>query len=156
MKKPKVISAFSVVLLIPITLLADDAIYRSVDKAGRVTYSEEPPPDAAKVEPVEIPPGPTDAAVQQSLERAKEMEKAANAQYKARIERRKQAEAKKAAQEQAEAAESSGRNDDSIEDSQPMYYSPWYGGYWGRPRPPRPPRPPHPPILPRPPLHGNR
>jgi hypothetical protein len=158
MKKPKVLSVFSAALLLPVPLPADDAIYRSVDKAGRVTYSAEPPPGAAKVERVELPAGPTEAAVEQSLQRAKQMEQAADAQSKAMLERRKEADAQKAAQAQAEAAESSGRNDESPEgaDSQPMYYAPWYQGYWGRPHPPHPPRPPHPPQPPRPPRQGPR
>jgi hypothetical protein len=157
-KRLQLARVFPTVLLIPVTLLADDTFYRSVDEAGRVTYSAQPPAGAAKVEQVDVPAGPSDAAVQQALERAKKMENAADAQYKAMTERRKEAEAQRAAQERADAADSKERDDQTLEDpdSQPMYYAPWYQGYWGRPHPPHPPRPPHPPKPPRPPRQGPR
>jgi hypothetical protein len=44
-------------------------VYRSVDEAGNVIYSDKPPPDAVESTPVEIQPGPTEAQVQEAQER---------------------------------------------------------------------------------------
>ena len=56
-----------------------DAVYKSVDAQGRVTYSSTPPLDAPKemVEEVSIAPGPTEQQQQEAMERAKKVQEAA-------------------------------------------------------------------------------
>ena len=53
-----------------------ETIYKSVDAAGRVTYSTTPPGGAAQVQPVSVPPEPSDRDVQDALERRQELEQA--------------------------------------------------------------------------------
>ena len=48
-------------------------IYKSVDAAGNVTYSTHPPPDAQKVEQLELPPGPTAEQKAQAQQREQEI-----------------------------------------------------------------------------------
>ena len=153
MKKTGLVRVLSVVLWLPLAAFAQDAIYKSVDKEGHVTYSAQPPPGAAKVEDVQLPPGPSEEAVQESLERAKSIGEAADARYDATMEQRRQeAEARKKAQEQAAAAEQQRRIEESLQEqeSEPYYSDFWPG--WRRPIPPHPPYPPHPPRPPHPPL----
>ncbi len=149
MKKSRLVFLLAASLLLPVTASGEGPIYKSVDAAGNVTYSSEPPADAAKVEGIEIPAAPSEETLNQAVERAKDMEQEADVRYQALVERRRQeAEARKKAQEEAEAAERARRIQEAIEDSaaQPSYYV-WPDWRW-----PRPPRPPHPPIPPRPPL----
>jgi hypothetical protein len=49
---------------------AQAQVYRSVDEEGNVTFSDEPPPDATAVEPVELPPGPTPEQQRRAADRA--------------------------------------------------------------------------------------
>lgn len=150
MKMPEPIWLFLAAYWLPLAALGGEPIYKSVDATGNVTYSEQPPANAAKVEDVQLPPGPSREEMQQSLERAKGVEQAADAHYDAMMERRRQEEeARKKAQEEADAAERQRRLDETIErlESQPSYYT-W--PQW-RPYPPRPPHPPHPPRPPYPP-----
>ena len=55
-------------LLLPTVLHAQ--VYRSVDEAGNVTFSDNPPEGAVEVAPVEIPPGPPADQVREAQERA--------------------------------------------------------------------------------------
>jgi hypothetical protein len=48
--------------------------YRSVDAEGNVTYSANPPVDAAQVAPVEVQPGPSDEEVKRAVERQQRFE----------------------------------------------------------------------------------
>jgi hypothetical protein len=64
-----------------------EKIYRSVDKQGEVTFSDEPPPTAVDVEQVEVQPAPTEAEHRESVERVKRMESQANEMGEARAER---------------------------------------------------------------------
>ncbi|MFV1973802.1 MAG: DUF4124 domain-containing protein [Thiohalobacterales bacterium] len=51
-----------------------EKIYRSVDKKGEVTFSDEPPPSAVNIEQVEIQPAPTESEYRESVERVQRME----------------------------------------------------------------------------------
>jgi hypothetical protein len=64
-----------------------EKIYRSVDKQGEVTFSDEPPPTAVDVEQVEVQPAPTEAEHRKSVERVKRMDAQANEMGEARAER---------------------------------------------------------------------
>ena len=64
-----------------------EQIYRSVDKQGEVTFSDEPPPTAVDVEQIEVQPAPTEAQRRESVERVKRMESQAGEMGKARAER---------------------------------------------------------------------
>lgn len=54
-------------------LLATGQVYRSVDDQGRVTYSQVPPANAAEVEPLDVLPGPSEAARQAAEQRASQL-----------------------------------------------------------------------------------
>lgn len=153
MKKQGQMRLFSALLWLPLAAFGEDAIYKSIDKAGHVTYSAQPPLGSATVEDVHLPPGPTEESVQDSLKRASSIEEAADACYDAIMERRRQeAEARKQAQKEAEAAERQRQIEEALQQqaSGPSYY---YGDQpdWRRPFPPHPPHPPHPPRPPHPP-----
>ena len=64
-----------------------EKIYRSVDKQGEVTFSDEPPPTAVDVEQVEVQPAPTESQQREGEERVKRMESQANEMGAARAER---------------------------------------------------------------------
>lgn len=148
------------VLLPPVLALAGSTVYKSVDEAGHVTFSTEPPEDAVRTETVHVPPGPSAQATEQAVERARELEKRSDAQFEALTRRRQQkAQARRDAERlrlDREAAERKRRIDEAAENRvrQPSYY-PAYPLYWGRPYPPRPPvnlpYPPKParPVIPR-------
>lgn len=53
-------------------------VYKSVDEHGNVTYSKEPPRDAQAVEPLKIPPGPSETERSSAERRASEMQQAAD------------------------------------------------------------------------------
>jgi hypothetical protein len=55
-----------------------EKIYRSVDKKGEVTFSDEPPPAAVDVEQIEVQPAPTEAEHREGMERMQRMESQAN------------------------------------------------------------------------------
>jgi hypothetical protein len=159
MKTIERLFVLSAVLCLPMTGLGGDAVYKAIDDSGNVTYSAEPPTDAAIVESVEIPPGPSEEATWEALERARDTEEAADRRYDAKMERRQQeADARAKAQEEARTAEQARRAAESADDpdaESPDYL--WYGRDWLRPYPPHPPlppRPPHPPLPPHSPLRG--
>jgi hypothetical protein len=64
-----------------------EKIYRSVDKHGEVTFSDEPPPTAVDVEQVEVQPAPTEAQHRESVERMKRMDSQADEMGEARAAR---------------------------------------------------------------------
>lgn len=88
MKEIKCLFVLSGEFLLPMVALGEDAIYKSFDDSGNVTYSAEPPTDAATVESVQIPAGPTKEATKDALERARDMEQEADTRYDATMERR--------------------------------------------------------------------
>jgi hypothetical protein len=51
-----------------------DTIYKSVDAQGNVTFSNMPPPAGVESQQVELPPGPTPAQQQQSIEEEQNLE----------------------------------------------------------------------------------
>ena len=55
-----------------------EEIYRSIDKQGEVTFSDEPPPNAVDVEQVEVQPAPTEAERRESIEQMKRIESQAD------------------------------------------------------------------------------
>ena len=128
----------SAVLLLPLPGLAEDTVYKSIDDSGNVTYSAEPPKDAATSESVQIPPGPPEQATKEALERARDMQQEANTRYDAAMQRRQQeAEARTKAQEEAQAAEQARRAAESAGEpaAEPNDYI-WYQGNSPWPRPP--------------------
>jgi Domain of unknown function (DUF4124) len=63
---------------------AAEQIYRSVDAEGNVTFSNQPPANSVTVDQVSVPPGPSDAAQREALERMQRQEAAANEMSEAR------------------------------------------------------------------------
>ena len=51
-----------------------ETIYRSVDKNGEVTFSDEPPPAGVNVEQIEVQPAPTESEYRESVEQMQRME----------------------------------------------------------------------------------
>lgn len=149
-----VLSAF---LLLPNAVAGGDTVYKSVDESGHVTYSAEPPADAATVEGVKLNAPPSDETTKEALQRAQDMEREADTRYDAMMEHRLREEAaRNEAQAAARAAEEARRAEESSEDSDSEETdSIWYRRDWPRPHPPwppHPPRPPHPPQPPHPPM----
>jgi len=130
--------------LLPVTAFAGNTIYRSVDDAGHVTFSTEPPVDAARTETVRVPPGPSAQETEQAIERVRELEQRSDAQFEALTKRRQQeAQARRDTERlrlDRESAERKRRIDEAAEYRvrQPSYY-PAYPLYWRRPHPPHPP-----------------
>ncbi len=114
-----------------------DTVYRSVDADGRVSYSSTPPPAAADVRQVELPPPPSAAEVDAAKEREKALGDLATQLEQSRKDREAAAEAAR----QASAPESAA--------AQPLPPPPPPDEYWGWSRVPPFPRPPH--WRPRPP-----
>jgi len=144
----------STFLFLPVaTLLSSgafgsDTLYKSIDDAGRVTYSSQPPPTAVEIEEVQVAPGPTAEATENAAARVKETEQKVDAHYRELRERREQeaAERERIARETAERQK---RIEESLD--QPAMAVPYYWPYplrWWGPRPPY--RPMNPPYAPRP------
>lgn len=55
-----------------------ETVYKSVDKGGEVTFSDEPPANAVNVEKLNVQPAPTESQQHESVERTKRMESQAN------------------------------------------------------------------------------
>jgi hypothetical protein len=98
-----------------------------------------PPKDAAKIESVQVPAGPSEEATKEALERARDMEQKADTRYDATMQRRQQ-EAEARAKEEARAAEQARRAAESADETaaESNDYI-WYQGSWHWPYPPRPP-----------------
>jgi len=64
-----------------------DALYKSVDSAGNVTYSSTPPPAGAKAEKLDLPPPPTEAETRQAEEQMKKTEEMSSEMETARREK---------------------------------------------------------------------
>jgi len=99
-------------------------VYRSTDASGETTYSDRPPPEAIETEQVEVPPPPSDEAVEQSRERATRQRELAD-------ELTEERDARRAEQE----AEKSKRSDRPAPPPEYGYDGPYYG-YPYHPRPP--------------------
>ena len=74
-------------------------VYKSVDEAGNVTYSAEPPEDSVKVENVKVAPGPSEESIKKAQESHEKTKQTANAIAK----ENKELDAKRAAAEAEEA-----------------------------------------------------
>ena len=108
-----------------------DAVYKSVDSAGNVTYSSTPPA-GAKAEKLDVPPPPTAAETQQAEERMKKTEEMSSEMEAQRREK----EAAQAAKEAEEARLRAAQQPVVIETPvyvPPDYYPPADGRYPGLP-----------------------
>jgi hypothetical protein len=154
MKTARWLLAAAALVLLPLASPAEETLYKSVDAAGNVTYSDEPPSDAAQIEDLQIRQGPTPEATQEAAERSERMTKEADARYDALMEqRRQQAEARQqaAATRQRELERQHAEQDDTDDDETVIYtWPPWPPHYHPHPHPPRPPIPPDPPPEPEP------
>lgn len=149
----------SAALLAPVAVFGADAIYKSVDESGRITYSSKPPQDAVEIEGVSVPRGPSAQDATAAQDRVKDLEQKTDAQIQTLREGRQQAaRARKEAQEAAErqqlareAADRQRRIDNSLDRlaNERDYFRP-YPHDWRWPyRPLRPLYPAHPPRPPR-------
>ena len=129
----------SVVLLLIATLAstptAADALYKSVDSAGNVTYSSTPP-KAGKVQKLDVAPPPSEAEVRATEERLKK--NAAQAQeLEAQRQEREAAEAAREAeaarQREEEQANLPAEAESPAALPQPLIYPPPISGYPGNP-----------------------
>jgi hypothetical protein len=115
------------------TALADQ-VYKSVDSAGRVTYSSTPPA-GTKSEKVELPPTPSEADTQQAAEQVKKAEARASELEAQRLEREA---AEKAKEEEEARLREAEKPVTPVVIEKPVYVpTPIYGG----PYPPKVPRP---------------
>jgi hypothetical protein len=57
---------------------AADTIYKTVDAQGNVSFSNTPPPEGVEAQQIQLQPGPTPAAQQQSLEAEQNLETQSN------------------------------------------------------------------------------
>jgi hypothetical protein len=134
-------------LLIAANAAAQQAVYKSIDANGNVTYSSTPPPDAARAVAIELtaPPAPTE--IEAAQQRAQALQELGDQASREREERSAAlAGARQAAQEEAARQQS----------AEPPPEAANYGGYgWGFPaypryppgvRPPWPERPAPPPA----------
>lgn len=149
MKLISYLALLSAALLPATVAVVAGSIYKSVDEEGRITYSSQPPGEAAKTEAMRVPPSPSAEATDEAVKRIEETEKEMDAQFKSLMERRQQkAEERKEARErkrlEQEAAEQQRRYAEALRRNS-VYYPP-YRGHWLWPYPPHPPvHPPHPP-----------
>jgi hypothetical protein len=148
MKRLSIFLFLLVATLLPGGAFGSDTLYKSIDEAGRVTYSSQPPPAAVEIEEVQVAPGPSAEVTEKAAARVKETAKKVDAHYRELMERREQeaAERERIARETAERQK---RIEESLD--QPAMAVPYYWPYplrWWGPRPPY--RPMTPPYAPRP------
>jgi hypothetical protein len=161
MKTARWLLAAAALVFLPLASPAEETLYKSIDAAGNVTYSDEPPINAVRVEDVQVQQGPPPEAAQEADERLERMTEEADARYDALMEqRRQQAEVRQqaAATRQRELERQRVEEDDTDDDATVIYtWPPWPPHYHPHPHPPRPPLPPGPPPEPepRPYLRGN-
>jgi hypothetical protein len=112
---------------------SDPPLYRSTDASGATIYSDRPPPEAVETETVELPPPPSEEAVEESRQRATRQRELADELTEEREAKRAEQEAAKRARTAAPAppAPATGRD------------GPYYG-YPYHPRPGHPNRPRYP------------
>jgi hypothetical protein len=132
--------------LASVAAIAGEGVYRSVDAAGNVTYSDSPPADAVEVEGVPVQEGPSPEVTREAIERSERMAQEADARYEAIKERRRQeAEAREKARQEAQADRlrelRQPADDADDDDADVIYVIP----RWHRHQHPRPPHPPAPP-----------
>jgi thioesterase domain-containing protein len=76
-----------------ISALSADEVYRTVDEAGNVTFTDTPPEGDAKAERVELPPPPSTERLRQSEQRNREILRAAEEAKQERLKQKSQREA---------------------------------------------------------------
>jgi hypothetical protein len=150
----------SIPALASMAAIAGEGVYRSVDAAGNVTYSDSPPVNAVEVEGVPVQEGPSPEVTREALERSERMTQEADARYEAIKERRRQeAEAREQARQEAQAARQrelqQAPDDTGDDDADVIYVVPrWHRHH--RPPPPAPPLPaPYPQLRANPPQEAD-
>ena len=116
---------------------AAQQVYRSVDPQGNIIYSDNPPADAAQIQNVELPPGPTEEQVEQAQQRGRAIQESADKMASEREAREKIAAEKRREEQQRQlAAEQEARiaRLEAMQRNQDYWD---YGVYY--PRYPRPP-----------------
>lgn len=110
-------------LLVVTCASANEAVYKSVDETGAVTYSATPPKDAVASKPVAIEPGPSAAEQQAAEQRAEsKIQQAEEEVAKRELAQQRAADAQAAAAEAA-AAEKTQESVEPVETSTGVVYS---------------------------------
>ena len=60
---------FFIVFSCAVATVAAETLYKSVNEQGEVTFSDEPPENAARVQKIEVQPAPTEQQQREALER---------------------------------------------------------------------------------------
>jgi hypothetical protein len=58
--------------------VAAETLYKSVNEKGEITFSDNPPENAARVQEIQVQPAPTESQLQEGLEREKRIKAQAN------------------------------------------------------------------------------
>ncbi len=115
----------AVLVFLSVSTACAQSLYKSVNDHGEVTFSDSPPDNAAKIEKIEIQPGPTEAQRRESTERARQIESLANDLGKSNMQREQQRiEARLQAQKKAnenEVQPINGYNDGRVYPERPIY-----------------------------------
>ena len=61
-----------------VATVAAETLYKSVDSKGEVTFSDEPPENAIKVQEIQVQPAPTEQQQRESMETEQRIEQQAN------------------------------------------------------------------------------
>ncbi len=77
-----------------ISLLSADEVYRTVDEAGNVTYTDVPPEGDASAERIELPPPPSAESLRETEQRNLELKKAAEEAKRARQKQQRERESR--------------------------------------------------------------
>lgn len=106
------------------------SVYKSVDSAGRVTYSSTPPAaDAVEVETLILPGGPTQSQVEQAQERVLQVRRGAEEMERQRLDRiEERARQRQAPESAVPEQESAGSQSDGYPWARPVLRP---GGYHG-------------------------
>jgi len=123
-------------ILVPISTVHAQAVYKSVDAKGNVIYSDAPPANAAATSEVELPPGPSKEEIADARKRGREFQ----ASVDKMVEERKK---KEAALAEKRRQQEERRRDRELEErlarleelEQRQSYRDW-GAYHYRPYPP--------------------
>jgi hypothetical protein len=84
------VKLYGIAVFLVATGVVAQPLYKSVNEQGEVTFSDKPPPSAVEVQEVQVQPGPSEARLQESLERTKRIESQASDLEAANTERAKQ------------------------------------------------------------------
>lgn len=129
-------------------------VFRSVDDQGNVTYSAEPPEDAANVQPVPIEPSPTGEEIEAAARQGQRDWEMSEKMQQSRLERERLRAEQEKEQRQRVLDEAQLQRlqqyDDGYGDYGSGYVWPLYPYHGGHPHYGGPPHPGHRPIKPRP------